>query len=79
MPELHFVKSREFLLDEHTYSISIYHSDVGYIAFCDCHVCVNHNMRSEPKGDAEAAAKECEELIEKHHGDCHGPSCPSAA
>jgi len=53
-----------------SYSIGLYHSDEGYIAFCDCHQCESHNMRTKPSLDREAALKECEELIQGHHGKC---------
>jgi hypothetical protein len=75
MSELLFVKSQAFSLGEVPYSISVYHSAEGYLAFCDCHMCADHNMRTQPHPDQDAAVKECEELIRAHHDGCHGQSC----
>ena len=75
MSDLAFIKSREFTLAGIAYSITIYQSSDGYIAFCDCHRCTAHNMRSKPHPTSEAAAAECEDLITNHHGECHGPGC----
>ena len=77
MPDIVFIKSLAFSMGGVSYSIGLYHSDEGYIAFCDCHQCENHNMRTKPNPDQEAAVKECEELIQGHHGECHGPACES--
>jgi hypothetical protein len=75
MPDLTFIKSQEFSLEGVTYSVSVYHSSDGYMAFCDCHRCAGHNMRSRARPTPEAAMAECEDLITNHHGQCHGPGC----
>ena len=75
MSDLAFIKSREFTLEGVTYSVTVYQSSDGYVAFCDCHRCSAHNMRSKPHPTPEAAAAECEDLITNHHGECHGPGC----
>jgi hypothetical protein len=69
--KMEFIKSQAFAVDGVEYSIGVYRTDQGYVAFCDCHACQNHNMRSKPSPGPEAAIKECEELISGHHGECH--------
>jgi hypothetical protein len=71
MEDVSFVTSRAFRLDEVPYSISVYRSEEGYTAFCDCHKCDNHNMRSTPKSDRDCAITDCEEQIRQHHADVH--------
>jgi len=75
MPDLTFIKSQEFTLEGVAYSVSVYQASDGYVAFCDCHRCDGHNMRSQPRPTPEEAAAECEDLITNHHGQCHGPDC----
>jgi len=75
MAETVFINSQEFSVDGVTYSISVYHSADGYMAFCDCHRCSSHNMRSPHMPSPEAATKECEQLIRDHHDGCHGAGC----
>jgi hypothetical protein len=66
-----YVSSRAFKIDDIHYSIGVYRSDTGYMAFCDCHKCTTHNMKSAPTLDKNAAIYECEELIRKHHAEHH--------
>jgi hypothetical protein len=76
MEGMEYIKSRGLCVGNATYSIGLYHSAGGYVAFCDCHECTGHNMRSKPYSTQEAAIEECESLIREHHDGCHG-SCPA--
>ena len=71
MADVSFVTSRAFALDHVPYTISVYHSQEGYMAFCDCHKCESHNMRTQPKADRDGAISECEVQIRQHHADVH--------
>jgi hypothetical protein len=72
--DLTFVETRKLEIDGMQYSIGVYQSTEGYMAFCDCLHCRNHNVRTTPKAAKEAAIQECRELLDKHHAECH--SCP---
>jgi hypothetical protein len=71
MSDVTFVTSRAFHMDDVPYSISVYHGHEGFTAFCDCHKCENHNMRSSAKSDRDSAITECENHIRQHHADVH--------
>jgi len=71
MADVTFVTSRAFHLEEIPYSISVYRSSEGFTAFCDCHKCADHSMRSAPKADRDSAITECENQIRQHHADFH--------
>jgi hypothetical protein len=66
-----YVTSQAFTLDDVHYSIGVYRSDDGFLAFCDCHKCHAHNMKSTPCADKKAAIRECEDLIRQHHTERH--------
>jgi hypothetical protein len=66
-----YVSSQAFKIDDIRYSIGVYKNDAGYLAFCDCHKCTTHDMKSAHTADKAAAVKECEELIRQHHADHH--------
>jgi hypothetical protein len=70
-----YISSQAFKIDHIHYSIGLYRSDSGYMAFCDCHKCASQNMKSAHTPDKDAAVKECEELIRQHHAEQH----PTAA
>ena len=36
---MEYVTSQSFTIDRIVYSIGVYRSDAGYMAFCDCHTC----------------------------------------
>jgi hypothetical protein len=71
MTDVSFVTSRAFALGNVPYSISVYRSHEGYTAFCDCHKCESHNMRSSPKPDRDGAISDCEQQIRQHHDEVH--------
>jgi len=66
-----YVSSHAFKIDEVHYSIGVYRSDAGFMAFCDCHKWPNENMKTASMADKESAVKECEELIRQHHTQRH--------
>ena len=66
-----YVSSQAFKIDGINYSIGVYRSNAGFLAFCDCHTCTTHNMKSAPTPDKNAAISECEELIRQHHAEHH--------
>ena len=69
-----FVTSRALAQDGITYTISVYKTDAGFMAFCDCQSCGSHNLQTQPGKDRESAIKGCEELIRHHHKDHHCPA-----
>jgi hypothetical protein len=71
MADISFVTSRAVHLDQIPYSISVYHSHEGFTAFCDCHKCESHNMKSPPKADRDGAISDCEAQIRQHHAEVH--------
>ncbi len=71
MHEFTFVTSKMFLHDGHSYSIGVYESNAGFMAFCDCHVCPTERMRSELMPTKDAAIEECREKIRGHHSQFH--------
>jgi hypothetical protein len=75
MKAMEYVTSQAFTIGGIVYSIGVYRSAAGYMAFCDCHTCHAHNMQSSAVADKNEAIRQCEELIRQHHSDRH----PSAA
>lgn len=69
--DLVFVTSRALVFENIGYTIGVYQSADGFIAFCDCQECPEHNMKSEPVPDKDAAIEQCKELIRQHHSHFH--------
>ena len=72
---MEYVNSQAFTIEGIVYSIGVYHSNAGYMAFCDCHTCHAHDMQSSAVADKNTAIRQCEESIRQHHTDRH----PAAA
>ena len=65
------VASRTLTLDTVRYALSVYEDSCGFVAFWECDHCLNSGHRTAVFPECDAAIRECEKAISKHHTKSH--------
>jgi hypothetical protein len=71
MPPIEFDSSESFQFDGTPYTIAVYKTDNGFVAYGECLSCPRHRMKSETLAHMHLVKKECRELVRQHHAKNH--------
>ena len=71
MPPIELDSLESFQFDGTPYTVAIYRTHAGFIAYCECRLCPRHRVKSGTFPHKHLAKKECRELVRRHHAEHH--------